>query len=303
MKAFLCLIKLLLLANLIMLISCSDKTTTVMLSIYSGRHNPAVELTENQLKELEQLVTENTFGLGNSNRFFGYSGYLIPKLGLHLQGYPAAEVYLLNLFKDQIDEEQYQQILDIISIEYIEKPSMPLKLSASFEQLERTLKLDPQCDKTPMRGSDDVYPPFDPYTNHNGCYLDRQFANNCYNYATNVLTNTFAQPGESQGKSLWTFTCDTVIKAAELDGLIYLGKTIDKKSTKGHYIASVICRQDHHWIRMGDDRKWSHKGGSTKIVNHDANGDIIIDPSVQDFGMWNQFCGYFLVIPSQINIK
>jgi hypothetical protein len=303
MKAHLSLMKLLLLSILITLISSSNKTTTIMLSLYSGRENPTIELTDNQLNELEQLVSENTFTLGNSNRYFGYSGYLIPKLGLHLQGYPAAEMYLLNLLKDQIDEEQYQEILDIISIEYIESPSKPLKLSASFEQLEKTLKLDPQCDKTPMRGSDDVYPPFDPYTNHNGCYLDRQFDNNCYNYATNVLTNTFAQPGNSKGVDPKPYSCERVILAAEADGLIYLGKSIDKKPAKGHYIASVIGRKDHHWIRMGDDRKWSHKGGCAKIVNHDANGDIIIDPSVQDFGMWNVFCGYFLVIPSQINIK
>jgi hypothetical protein len=303
MKKILSHIKLLFFFKLILLTFSSDITTRVMLNIYSGRNNPTIELTKSQMNELQTLVTENTFILGNSDRIFGYFGFYFPRLGLHLQGYPGAELYLLDLFKEQINEEQYEEILDIINLEYKEDLSKQVGF-LSFDELRKRFISDPQCEKTPIRGPDH-YPAFDPYSNANGCFIDRQSDNNCYNYATNVLTNTFAQPGRSKDIKVFPYTCEKIIAAAaeEADGLIYLGRTIGKKLSEGHYIASVIHPYDHHWIRMDEDRTWSHKGGANKIVNFDANGDTIVDPSIQRFGPWRGFCGYFHVVASKISIK
>jgi hypothetical protein len=44
--------------------------------------------------------------------------------------------------------------------------------------------------------------------------------NNCYNYARNWRTNTFAQPGRAHGAQTGTMACNSVTTAAMADGLV-----------------------------------------------------------------------------------
>eukprot|EP01065_Artemidia_motanka_P032287 TRINITY_DN39301_c0_g1_i1.p1 TRINITY_DN39301_c0_g1~~TRINITY_DN39301_c0_g1_i1.p1 ORF type:complete len:320 (+),score=107.76 TRINITY_DN39301_c0_g1_i1:62-961(+) len=177
--------------------------------------------------------------------------------------------------------------------------------------------------KPPVVGPDTV-PKYSPSTDDNGCFETDQSMNNCYNYGTDILTNSFAQPGRASGVLPSTVgdmcppwcsglnTCDNVQKSAVGDGLEFVGKTLPSSPPKtGHYVALLVT-DDHsnfHWIRQDSDTNsggqhlWSHKPGGTRVRDVDNNGAKITDPSKSDFSPWSEFCGYFHVVPSKVTIK
>jgi len=160
------------------------------------------------------------------------------------------------------------------------------------------------CDVTPIKG-DDIVPKFDPENDNGGCYITKQYDNNCYNYGTDIVTNTFAQPGRGTGQKWRQNTCDDVKRAAISDGLQWVGTDYPStKPTVGHYIALLIWPgTNFHWVRLDDNNNWSHKPGGTPVKNKDNDELDITDPSTQDFSPWSQFCGYFLVTPSKSTIN
>ena len=145
--------------------------------------------------------------------------------------------------------------------------------------------------------------------------------NNCYNYSTNKPTNTFAQPGRYSGRPiLGRITCEKVKRAAMSDGLIpsqprkrskgdeessapdLLAKTT---GVTGHLVAMVVAPGlDYHWLRLDNDRYWSHKPGQTAVTDKDNRGRKIADPRQwkKYQKMYTQFCGYFFV-PTNIGVK
>ena len=46
--------------------------------------------------------------------------------------------------------------------------------------------------------------------------------NNCYNYANNKITNSFAQPGTASGHPYGALTPEELLQASESDGLVKL---------------------------------------------------------------------------------
>lgn len=51
---------------------------------------------------------------------------------------------------------------------------------------------------------------------------DHVLLNNCYNYASTVMTDTFAQPGNGGGQPFpWVFTAADVRRSAEADGCVF----------------------------------------------------------------------------------
>ncbi|MGO9122965.1 MAG: DUF4384 domain-containing protein [Desulfomonilaceae bacterium] len=145
--------------------------------------------------------------------------------------------------------------------------------------------------------------------------------NNCYNYSTNMPTNTFAQPGRYSGRPiLGRITCEKVKRAAISDGLIpclpkrrskgdeessatdLLTKTTD---VTGHLVAMVAAPGlDYHWLRLDNNGYWSHKPGQTAVTDKDNRGRKIADPRLwkKYQKMYTQFCGFFFV-PTNIRVK
>src|SRR5205085_1147788 len=83
--------------------------------------------------------------------------------------------------------------------------------------------------------------------------------NNCYNYAMNWKSDTFAQPGRISGH-IWTaINCGNVGTAANWDGC----KTTCSGSNKN--VALVIAPGpgfiDYHWYRRHSNGFWGHKPG------------------------------------------
>ncbi len=141
---------------------------------------------------------------------------------------------------------------------------------------------------------------YDPENDCDGYFMPSKFQehNNCYAYACQIASNTYAQPGRMSGYKLSRKFLDAeIISAAQKDGLINIGDSIDKvkdfnrnNGGLGHYVCLLISesnsqyglRSDYHWVRCDDNSnfgKWSYKMGTGMVTNLDFEGKLISDPS------------------------
>jgi len=120
-----------------------------------------------------------------------------------------------------------------------------------------------------------------------------QCRNNCYNYANNKRTDTFAQPGcASSSSPVSTMSCSAVRSAAMADGLT--ATSADGTCPGGmDKVALVVAPgSDYHWYRRGSDGMWTHKPGSTQATNLDQASHTINNPETAARGGYTDFCGY-----------
>ena len=132
--------------------------------------------------------------------------------------------------------------------------------------------------------------------------------NNCYKYANNRITNTFAQPGRATGhqyKQLNTCTGTGAVEpAAVSDGLVASPNFSGPLAAgNGWYVALVLWPGvDYHWYRQDKTGCWSHKPGSTAARNTDNSGKSITDPKTADRGPYTVFCTY-MITKSTVHIS
>lgn len=131
----------------------------------------------------------------------------------------------------------------------------------------------------------------------------RQASNNCYNYATDYRTNTFAQPGRAAGAQYGALSCASVVPAAIADELINLPQADNTCPSEGHLVALVVAPGwDYHWYRKDKSGWWSHKPGPTAVTNLDNAGKAITDPRQAARGPYTQFCTFMIVKHGHIRI-
>jgi len=132
----------------------------------------------------------------------------------------------------------------------------------------------------------------------------RQFNNNCYNYATNYRTDTFAQPGRAAGAMYTSLSCPAVLAGAVADDLIADPRADNRCPREGHLVALVVAPGwDFHWYRKGRTGFWSHKPGSTPATNRDNSGHLIPDPRTANRGPYVDFCTFMIVEHGHIKIR
>jgi hypothetical protein len=84
-------------------------------------------------------------------------------------------------------------------------------------------------------------PVYDPKDDVQGHFVSHQTENNCYNYANDVATDTFAQPGRGSGQK-WSFdTCADINASAVRDGLEWAGMQMP----------AAPPAVGHHMVRTG----------------------------------------------------
>ncbi len=137
-------------------------------------------------------------------------------------------------------------------------------------------------------------PPYSPaYWNDGGVV---QHNNNCYNYANNKRTDTFAQPGLAAGAMYTQLACKSTYDAAVADGLTPMpasGICPKSSSSEKCKIALVVAPGwDYHWYRLDSGGMWSHKPGGTRATNVDNSGNPISNPETANRGYYTDFCGY-----------
>lgn len=120
--------------------------------------------------------------------------------------------------------------------------------------------------------------------------------NNCYNYANDQITNTFAQTGLAYGIQMQTIACPDVDLAARADGLVgVLSFSNPLGPGQGWYVALVVWPGlDYHWYRQDQNGCWSHKPGPAAARNTDNSGNAITDPKFCDRGPYVDFCTYMI---------
>lgn len=119
--------------------------------------------------------------------------------------------------------------------------------------------------------------------------------NNCYNYARNWKTNTFAQPGRAHGAQTGTMACNTVTTAAMADGLKKRCNPCLPVSEFPRRLMALVINpgHDYHWYRHQRGGFWGHKPGQTAARNYDNSNVVITNPETCNRGGYTDFCGYF----------
>jgi hypothetical protein len=124
--------------------------------------------------------------------------------------------------------------------------------------------------------------------------------NNCYNYASNLRNDTFAQPGHAHGYTIpVTCTGPDVATGALRDGYRADGTCQPATATNRWVVAMVTGTfpdgtRDFHWYRRQTEGFWGHKPGESAAVNLDNSGRVITDPETCDRGFYTEWNGYYL---------
>jgi hypothetical protein len=289
------------------------KALRITIDIFSGRENPIIELKGNEAQEaIERLqpvhkIEEKKKGLPPEPTL-GYRGLIIEQIGKPITGLPKVFRYahgdlfgpgLVSRAKDKTFEDF---VCGSNRVKELGKPFPGL----IKEEIERFRGL-----RERWRVGEIVWPP-----RYNPCrcapvYEPRWWNvssirpyNNCYNYATNYRTDTFAQPGRAAGAMYTSYSCSAVKSGAVKDKLIDSPTASNECPTQGHLVALVIWPgRDFHWYRKGQNGYWSHKPGSTSVTNLDNNGVTISDPRTANRGPYTDFCEFMVVKHGHIKIS
>ena len=111
-------------------------------------------------------------------------------------------------------------------------------------------------------------------------------SHNCYTYALGKIVpglDSKAQPGYSSGFNHVSddqFDCESFKKRLKKDVPGSYLEKFDNACIPGFYkiFLALDPKNDYHWWRQNKDMYWSHKPGSTDVVNVDASGDKIKNP-------------------------
>lgn len=132
--------------------------------------------------------------------------------------------------------------------------------------------------------------------------------NNCYNFAINVATDDFAQPGAVSGRVYDLISCENsgrwlgVVQAAINDGLIPV-QSPDECGELRTVALAIAPGIDFHWYRREASGNWWHKVSQRKPTSLDEEGMLIRDLEKASRGIYRELCGYFCVDPAHLKIK
>ena len=275
-------------------------SVTVTLHIFSGRPDPAWELTSEQASELaarlasiQQTTLLKPAGIVGQ---LGYRGFSItavreaafePHIYIH-QGVVDLARFDLNRIIDSAELEEWllSTAGDVVSDDV--RQAVRNELQGG--------KIQPSSQQASVL----TVPPFDPGKWNNDPNIRTK--NNCYNYANDTITNTFAQPGRGSGSMFSAFECGNVDTASRRDGQVPVASASGTPA-QGHFAALVVWpSNDYHWYRLDDNTRWSHKPGQTPARNTDNSGNLISDPRTCDRGNYTSFCGFYHCIPANTRI-
>ncbi len=282
---------------------------TVQLNIFSGRPNPTWNLSDDQARELldrvHRVETKTHLKPVAPEGGLGFRGFTVTAaatstLGqLRLsasQGVIDTGATDLSLFDDKREIEDW--LLKTAPDKVIEPEvhahvtsALQTSAEAALKEISGRLILPPPVLRCTPKAAD--APPYNP-----GLWNipSVQPYNNCYNYANDQRTNTFAQPGRAHGHMYTQLTCASVQPAAQADGLVPVAN-FNAHLAAGHgwYVALVIWPgTDYHWYRQDANGCWSHKPGGTAVRNVDNAGHTITDPKTANRGPYTVFCTYMV---------
>ncbi|MFN3546219.1 MAG: hypothetical protein ACK4U0_01910 [Mesorhizobium sp.] len=274
----------------------------VTLDIFSGRENPKFVLDDENERMLLSLVEADADKIRSNFQpaVLGYRGFHIDPIEEQDSAIP--EILTADLAPRRLfvhDSPEAERFLMRAATEFV----LPGDLAEYARQeqarvFENPATLRPQGDpKLLAVGCPPCYAVDAPAYNPGFWNTPaRQPFNNCYNYANNRATNTFAQPGRATGKPITALSCGGVQPSAQSDGLKPAGNFSGKLNAgQGWYVALVVAPgYDYHWYRQDTVGCWSHKPGQTAARDTDNSGNKIADPKTCNRGPYTSFCSYMV---------
>lgn len=264
----------------------------VELDIFSGRPNPTWILTDKEEKQLLDRVDADPKAMlppSATNGRLGYRGYVVSTLSERIEkklpsrfrigGHAGADLDL-NLWlldtSHKLDAEVDDYVREVAAGMIRKDELTPERIDSSTEKGALT-----GCASNYLTSSTDFsFWNTSPYI----------YYNNCYNFASNYRSNTFAQPGKQGGSQLgYPPTCANARAGAILDGW-----KDSCQASNNLTIALVIWPgNDFHFYRLCINGRWCHKPGSTPAKNTDDSGNLIISPATANRGPYTTLCEYF----------
>src|ERR1044071_560609 len=276
----------------------------ITVDIFSGRPNPEVELSGKDTHDVvERLEPAAPLAGDEAERaatpILGYRGLIIEQTGtgatkelpgrFRVTGGSLVGQGLAHRPSDPDFEQSFfstkgasKNVKDASKLSGLIKEELPRTIELRKKLL---IKIPPFPIKI-LCGCAPLYEPA--WWNDSG---QKQFNNNCYNYASNYRSDTFAQPGKAAVAMYTALTCASVLPAAEADALENQPGANNKCPAEGHLVALVIAPGwDFHWFRKGRNGLWTNKPGGTAVTNVDNSGNLIADPRTANRGMYTDFC-------------
>jgi hypothetical protein len=288
----------------------------VTFDIFSGRPNPSVTFEGKQATELSQRLqpaakATTTAVAAASRPRLGYRGLVIEQVGSARNSKVAARSVVADglVLAGGAAHRAVDAGVEAYALEQasaVDGGQMPADLASALlgdlqaRKSERKARAATSASASPLVCR--CAPLYEPaWWNDGG---QRQQRNNCYNYACNYRTDSFAQPGRAGGNRITDMSCKGVRPRALEDALLdYSGKQI-KCPPEGHLVALAMwTRWDFHWYRMGRDGRWSHKPGNWAVTDLDNAGQPILDPRTADRGRYTDFCCFMVVMQGHVRIS
>ena len=278
----------------------------ITLDIFSGRANPTLLVEGGEAVELLREIAQNRSaiaGIDQGYQGLGYRGLIVETLADNMaskydlpasfrvghsgneKGLEIVEKILASMQGRQLLEEGVHGII----VEELKR------LRSREETAERDVSAPPVIRETITCWIE--LGAFNPGFWNDPAHIGR---NNCYNYASNRRTDTFAQPGRATGHQATTMACADVTAAALSDGLHHRFDCFPDSEKPRWLMALVVAPgYDYHWYRKQKEGFWGHKPGGTAARNVDNNGAIVWNPETAARLPYTDFCGYFYACRSQ----
>jgi len=183
----------------------------------------------------------------------------------------------------------------------------PYFIMLAQDQISNTDQNTDKYDKniiSPLSGHEPKYEP-DRWNTKNNI----KSTHNCFSYALNQLVShrmNKPQPGyfsKHPHISNNDYNCGAFYKRLKSDIPSLYRAKFGTRCKKGYYKVFLAVDNDtskdtdYHFYRQDSNGTWSHKPGRTNVTNVDANGNIIINPTLAsrkyDYYNYSLDCGYF----------
>ncbi|PFX61599.1 hypothetical protein COL36_10335 [Bacillus wiedmannii] len=280
----------------------------ITVDLYSGRPNPTFTLSDQETRDILKEVALHKGVITSSDvsgSNLGYRGINISSQSeniLHYYGLPPSFniANRLSMFESKGREiaERLLKSPSIMSASYLDDYSISSPLTNWILKEIKDIPINsfPKYELENERiGCQYEQVAFAPHFWNTNYHVKR---NNCYNFATNRGTDSFAQLGRASGQLYREVTCYEVTKGAIADGLHKADSCFQESEKPRLLIALFIAPGpvfiDYHWYRQCSDGNWAHKLGPTPVRNTDNSNYIITDPHTANRGPYFQFCGYML---------
>jgi len=241
--------------------------------IFSGRPNPTWVVELDEAKELLQEISQNQAAITPVDQGYqglGYRGLIVEALtdnfaskfdvpenfrlghSGHPKGLEIAERILTSMQGAQVLDTELHALL-----------VRELQRLASREETSEADHLTPPA--APLAAEALVtcwieLGHFNPGFWNDPAHISR---NNCYNYASNRRTDSFAQPGRATGHQATVMACANVTAAALSDGLHHRFDCFPDSEKPRWLMALVVAPgYDYHWYRKQKEGFWGINPGA-----------------------------------------